>query len=165
MQRIKLYRDFNHHRCLVFVSIYFKFLGNLFHNEHEQACLMLAASVVLWLACWPLVPKIAASNPAGLFSGVKVLSVPSFGKEVKQFLPCRNFAARKTTLLDYVEVGFLRPNYSDISRSKFPPSLTEDSSDRVGSGLSVEVPLHSSSMGALELKGGNQNDAVHKGTV
>jgi hypothetical protein len=53
------------------------------------------------------------------------------------------------TLLDYVEVGSLRPNYSDISRSKFPRSLTGGSGDRVCSGLSVQVPLHSSSMGAL----------------
>jgi hypothetical protein len=51
--------------------------------------------------------------------------MPSFGREVKQFVPCRRFAARKRTLLDYVEVGFLRPNYSDVSHSKFPPSLTE----------------------------------------
>jgi hypothetical protein len=84
-----------------------------------------------------------------IFSGVKILSMPAFGREVKQFVPRRRFAARKRTLLDYVEVESLRPNYSDVSCSKFPPSLTEGSSDRVGSGLSVEVPLHSSSMGAL----------------
>jgi hypothetical protein len=60
-----------------------------------------------------------------IFSGVKILSMPSFGREVKQFVPCRRFAARKRTLLDYVEVESLSPNYSDISRSKFPPSLTE----------------------------------------
>jgi hypothetical protein len=84
-----------------------------------------------------------------IFSGVKILSMPSFGREVKLWVPYRRFAARKRTLLDYVEVGSLRPNYSDISGSKFPPSLTGGSSDRVGSRLSVEVPLHSSSMGAL----------------
>jgi hypothetical protein len=60
-----------------------------------------------------------------IFSGVKILSMPSFGREVKQFVLCRRFAARKRTLLDYVEVGSLRPNYPDVSRSKFPPSLTE----------------------------------------
>jgi hypothetical protein len=75
--------------------------------------------------------------------------MPSFGREVKQFVPCRRFVTCKRTLLDYMEVRSLRPNYSDISCSKFPPLLTEGSSDRVGSGLSVEVPLHSSSMGAL----------------
>jgi hypothetical protein len=51
--------------------------------------------------------------------------MPSFGREVKQFVPCRRFAVRKRTLLDYVEVGSLRPNYSDVSCSMFPPSLTE----------------------------------------
>jgi hypothetical protein len=69
--------------------------------------------------------------------------MPSEGRHAE------DFAAWKRTLLDYVEVGSLRQNYSDISRSKFPPSLIEGSSDRVGSGLSVEVPLHSSSMGAF----------------
>jgi hypothetical protein len=51
--------------------------------------------------------------------------MPSFGREVKQFVPCRRFAALKRTLLDYVEVESLRPNYSDVSRSKFTPSQTE----------------------------------------
>jgi hypothetical protein len=45
-----------------------------------------------------------------IFSGVKILSMPSFGREVKQFVPCRRFVARKRTLLDYVEVESLRPN-------------------------------------------------------
>jgi hypothetical protein len=64
-------------------------------------------------------------KPGRIFSGVKILSRPSFGREVKQFFPCYRFAARKRTLLDYVEVESLRPNYSDVSRSKFPASLTE----------------------------------------
>jgi hypothetical protein len=51
--------------------------------------------------------------------------MPSFGREVMQFVPCRRFAARKRTLLDYVEVESLRPNYSDVSRSKFPQFLAE----------------------------------------
>jgi hypothetical protein len=68
--------------------------------------------------------------------------MPSFGREVKQCVSCRRFAARKRTLLYYVEVESLRPNYSDVSRSKFPPSLI------VGVWALLEVPLHSSSMGA-----------------
>jgi hypothetical protein len=31
--------------------------------------------------------------------------MPSFGREVKLFVPYRRFAARKRTLFDYVEVG------------------------------------------------------------
>jgi hypothetical protein len=37
-------------------------------------------------ACWPLVPEFAGSNPAetvGFFSVYKILSMPSFGGEVK----------------------------------------------------------------------------------
>jgi hypothetical protein len=40
-----------------------------------------------------------------IFSGVKILSMPSFGREVKPFVPCCRFAARKRILFDYVEVG------------------------------------------------------------
>jgi hypothetical protein len=108
-------------------------------------------SVVKRLACWPLVPKIASSNPVeavGFFFGSKNPQHAFLRRRSKAVCPV-SFAARKRTLLDYVEIGSLRPNYSDFSRSKFPPSLTGGSSDRVGSGLSVEVPLHSSSMGAL----------------
>jgi hypothetical protein len=63
-----------------------------------------------------------------------------------------------------VEVDPLRLNYSDVSRSKFPPSLIEGASDRVGTrALPVEEPLHSISVGdPLEAKGGNQSKAVHK---
>jgi hypothetical protein len=33
-----------------------------------------------------------------IFSGEKILSMPSFGREVKPFAPCRKFAACKRTL-------------------------------------------------------------------
>jgi hypothetical protein len=60
--------------------------------------------------------------------------------------------------LDYVEVGSLRPNYSDVSRSKFPP--------RVGVRALLVVPLHSSSMGThWRWKEATKSDAVHKGPV
>ena len=48
----------------------------------------------LEVACWPLVPKFAGSNPAeavGFFRAKKILSTPSFGREVKLFFPCRRF--------------------------------------------------------------------------
>ena len=41
------------------------------------------------VACWPLVPKFAGSIPAeavGIFQGEKILSTPSFGREVKPFV-------------------------------------------------------------------------------
>ena len=55
----------------------------------------------LEVAYWPLVPKFAGSNPAeviGFFRAKKILSTPSFGREVKPFVPCRRFAACKRSL-------------------------------------------------------------------
>jgi hypothetical protein len=92
--------------------------------------------------------------------------MPSFGREVKPSVKCRRFAARKRTLLDYVEVESLMPNYSDVSRSKFPTSLTEGlrrSSRCAGAPRSAPtLELHGR---PLEMKGGNQSDAVHNGPV
>ena len=55
----------------------------------------------LGVACWPLVPKLAGSNPAEAvrFLGrKKILSTSSFRGEVKPSVPCRRFAARKRSL-------------------------------------------------------------------
>jgi hypothetical protein len=50
------------------------------------------------VASWPLVPKFAGLNPAeavGFLRAKKILSMPSFGGEVKPSVPCRRFAACK----------------------------------------------------------------------
>jgi hypothetical protein len=54
----------------------------------------------LGVACWPLVPKFAGSNPAEAvgFLGWKILSTPSFGGEVKLSAPCRRSAAYKRSI-------------------------------------------------------------------
>ena len=55
----------------------------------------------LEVACWPLEPKFAGSNPAeavGFFRLKKILSTPSFGGEVKLSVPCRRFTACKSFL-------------------------------------------------------------------
>jgi hypothetical protein len=55
----------------------------------------------LEVACWPLVPKFAGSNPTealGFFRAKKIPSTPSFGGEVKAAVPCRRFAACKRSL-------------------------------------------------------------------
>jgi hypothetical protein len=55
----------------------------------------------LGVACWPLVPKFAGSNPAeavGFLRAKKILSTPSFGGEVKPSVPCRRFVGCKRTL-------------------------------------------------------------------
>ena len=52
----------------------------------------------LGVACWPLVPKFAGSNPSeavGFLGRKKILSTPSVGGEVKPSVPCRRFAACK----------------------------------------------------------------------
>ena len=44
------------------------------------------------VACWPLIPKFAGSNPTeavGFLRAIKILSTPSFGREVKLSVPCR----------------------------------------------------------------------------
>ena len=66
----------------------------------------------LEVACWPLVPKFAGSNPAeavGFFGAKKILSMPSFGREVKPFVPCRRFNVT-------CKSGIFRQNLSAISR-------------------------------------------------
>ena len=75
----------------------------------------------LEVACWPLVPKFAGSNPAdavGIFRAKKIPSTPSFGREVKPFVPRRIFTACKRFTECYVEVGHFQAKIkSAISRS------------------------------------------------
>jgi hypothetical protein len=113
-----------------------------------------------------MVQKKLAEAVGFFFGGVKILSMPSVGRKVKLFVPCRRFAARKRTLLDYGEVGSLRPNYLDLSRSKVPSFANRglQRSSRFGD-LCRGAPTLEQHGCPLELKGGNQNDAVHKGPV
>jgi len=55
----------------------------------------------LGVACCLEVPKSAGSNLAEavrIFQGEKILSMPSFGREVKPSVPCHGFAACKRSL-------------------------------------------------------------------
>ena len=64
-----------------------------FQIKNILFCIFLLSGFgVLEVACWPLVPKFAGSNPVE-----KILSTPSFGREVKPFVPCRIFTACKRT--------------------------------------------------------------------
>ena len=52
--------------------------------------------VVPWLSYSPLDLRFAGSNPAGddgFFQSIKILSMTSFGREVKPWVPCRRFTA------------------------------------------------------------------------
>ena len=51
-----------------------------------------------------------------IFQGEKILSAPSFGREVKLFVPCRRFAACKGSLNVTWKSGIFRKNSSGISR-------------------------------------------------
>ena len=67
--------------------------------------------VVQWLSYSPLDPRFAGSIPAWvdrLFQSVKILSMTSFGREVKPRVPCSRFTARKRAS---------GQNLSDFSRS------------------------------------------------
>jgi len=75
----------------------------------------------LGVACWPLVPKFAGSNPAeavGFLKGEKILSTPSFGGEVKPSVPCCRFAACKRSL-NVAWKSTFRQNY----RTTFSPTV------------------------------------------
>jgi hypothetical protein len=50
--------------------------------------------VVSMLASGTRVRGLKPGRSRRIFSGVKILSMPSFGGEVKPFAPCRRFAAR-----------------------------------------------------------------------
>ena len=73
----------------------------------------------LEVACWPLVPKFAGSNAAeavGFFRAKKILSTPSFWREVKPFVPCLRFTSCKRSLNVTWKSGIFRQNSSAISR-------------------------------------------------
>ena len=57
-------------------------------------------------ACWPLVP----GRSRRIFHGEKFLSTPSFWREVKPFVPCRRFKARKRSLNVTWKSGIFRQN-------------------------------------------------------
>ena len=89
-------------KCVALVLKIVKFIGCLYEQSILK-CVVVSSRGSgfggLEVACWPLVPKFAASNPAeavGFFRAKKkILSTPSFGREEKPFVPCRRFTACK----------------------------------------------------------------------
>ena len=78
----------------------------------------------LGVACWPLVPKFAGSNPAeavGFLRAKKFLSTPSFGGEVKPSVPSRRFAACKRSL-NVAWKSTFRQNYQTTFSPTVPTS-------------------------------------------
>ena len=68
------------------------------------------------------------------FQGEKILSTPSFGREVKPSVPCRRFAACKRAL-KFTWKSEFRQNYRAISRPHFHLSL-------LGSLASLQTQRH-----------------------
>jgi len=73
-----------------------------------------------------------------IFRGEKILSMPSFGGEVKPSVPCRRFAACKRSLHLLWKSHAVGKIGSAISRPYFPPSLIEVS-HVAGCGASLEM--------------------------
>jgi hypothetical protein len=74
----------------------------------------------LGVACWPLVPKFVGSNPVEairFFRGKKILSRPSFRREVKLSVPCCRFVACKRSL----QMAWNSPFVSKITGHFLPP--------------------------------------------
>ena len=84
----------------------------------------LLSSLLTYLPIWERLrwsrgSVLAGSNPAeavGFFQGEKILSTPSFGREVKPFVPCRIFTACKISLNVMWKSSIFRQNLSAVSR-------------------------------------------------
>jgi hypothetical protein len=73
-------------------------------------------------------PKFAGSNPAesvGIFQGEKKnpSARPSFGREVKLWVPCRRFTACERTPECYVEVGHLQAKFTGTFLAHIVPPV------------------------------------------
>ena len=83
----------------------------------------LSTPVVQWLSYLPLDPRFVGSIPAGVdgfFQSAKNLSMTSFGREVKPWVPCRRFTPRKEP---QTEISASEQNLSDFSRSMSESTL------------------------------------------
>ena len=86
----------------------------------------------LEVACWPLVPKFAGSNPAeavGFLTVKKILSTPSFGGEVKPSVPCHRFTACKRFLNATWKLGISGKIHSPFLAHIVPPLATRISGE------------------------------------
>ena len=72
------------------------------HKTYETLCIVTASK-------YP-------AKAVGFLRAKKIPSTPSFGREVKPFVPCRRFTARKRSLNVTWKSGIFRQNSSAISR-------------------------------------------------
>ena len=105
----------------------------------------------LWVACWPLVPKFAGSNPAE-----KILSTPSFGGEVKPSVLCRRFVACKRSLNLRVSLNLCKITTGHLSRPHFHFSLQWQTTPRTCPRCSMPEPYRSNDWALVPAKPGLQ---------
>ena len=77
--------------------------------------------MVIILASGPEVRGLVPTGVDGFFQSVKILTITSFGREVKPWVPCRAFTARKKNLKPKLEP--LSKNLSDFSRTMSEATL------------------------------------------
>ena len=83
----------------------------------QMAIELLSTPVVQWLSYSPLDPRFAGSTrpeSMDIFQSVKFLSMTSFGREVKPWVPCRRFPNVKEA---QAEIRASEQNLSDFTRS------------------------------------------------
>ena len=105
-------------------------------------------------AVWGWRARVRGSNPAeavGIFQGEKILSTPSFGREVKSRVPCRRFAACKRSL-NWRGSRNLRQNYRLILTHIVPPFATRISR------VIVDVGVPGGERGNVQTGGGGQGE-------
>jgi hypothetical protein len=111
--------------------------------------------VVSMLASGTRVRRFKPGRSSQVFSGVKILSMPSFGREVKPWVPCHRFALKNPC--DYIEVG---------SKAKFcRPFLARAFLLRLnGSGLCRELHCHAA-WAPLELTEKTKRSGAQRASV
>ena len=113
-----------HNSALWCIYISLCFAGNRFIFQKDFMCNILCMGITKWLwwsrgSVMGFGIQVRGFNPGRsrrIFQGEKILSTPSFGREVKPFVPCRRFTACKRSLNVRWKWGIFRQNSSAISR-------------------------------------------------
>jgi hypothetical protein len=96
--------------CPIVSSFTEAVIRNLFWNSHKLTIYKLSGFSGLGVSVLASGTQVRGFKPSRrrrIFKGGKILSTPSFRREVKPWVPCCRFAARKRSLKCIVEVGIL----------------------------------------------------------